>query len=109
VCFQLIFADVLHQVLWVTTDEGESYTRHPCPFIPDHIVFQTANSPGADQQPQSDMVLGYDKSTSGVSQLFILPQPHFTYPHSATACPSPSHQSPLSHTLPTPLMLCVPC
>ena len=63
---QLIFADRSNQRLYVTTDEGECYTRVDIPFRPDRLLFQRSTSPNVtDDFPL--YVLGYDASNTTVS------------------------------------------
>lgn len=55
--------------MWVTNDEGETYTQHNVPFVPDKLVFQSPSSPAANESSQSDLVLGYEVATRAVSKL----------------------------------------
>lgn len=64
---QLIFADVMHKKLWVTLDEGESYTEHSVPFSPDRFVFQSRQAPGSNSTTLAKYVLGYDTANRSVS------------------------------------------
>jgi len=64
---QLIFADRIHQRLYVTTDEGDTYTRHDIPFTPDRLRFQSIYSPHSNDSNLFQYVLGYDATNRTVS------------------------------------------
>ena len=66
---QLIFADRSNKRLYVTTDEGDNYTRVDIPFQPDRLVFQSSSSPNVTDGdiPLYLYVLGYDASNKTVS------------------------------------------
>lgn len=64
---QLIFADRINQRLYVTTDEGDTYTRHDIPFTPDRLRFQSIYSPHSNDSNLSQYVLGYDATNRTVS------------------------------------------
>ena len=64
---QLIFADVIHEVLWVTRDEGETYTSYSLPFTPDGFTFQSRRAPGSNSTTLAEYVLGYDNADKAVS------------------------------------------
>lgn len=56
----LIFADITHRKLWVTRDEGETYTGVPVSFAPNRLTFQSRFAPGSNSTALAQYVLGYD-------------------------------------------------
>lgn len=65
---QLIFSDRIHRTLWVTKDEGETYTSYTLPFTPDDFTFQSTRAPGSDSETLSQYLLGYDSAQQTVRQ-----------------------------------------
>ena len=64
---QLIFADRSNRRLYVTRDEGETYTRYDIPFTPDNLRFQSIYAPHSNDSDLSQYVLGYDAINQTVS------------------------------------------
>ena len=64
---QLIFADRIHRRLYVTKNQGESYTRYDIPFTPDNLRFQSIYTPHSNDSNLSEHVLGYDATNQTVS------------------------------------------
>jgi len=67
VCSQLIFADRGNRRLYVTRDEGDTYTRYDIPFTPDNLRFQSVYAPHSNDSDLSQHVLGYDAANQTVS------------------------------------------
>ena len=66
---QLIFTDIRRNKVYITVDEGETYTVVNTPFRPDNIVFQSIQAPNSADNPYNKYVLGYDSSAQTVGLL----------------------------------------
>ena len=64
---QLIFADRINHRLYITKDEGETYTRSNISFRPDRLTFQSRYAQNSMKDPYNKYVLGYDGQNRLVS------------------------------------------
>ncbi len=64
VFLQLVFTDRINKRLYVTVDEGDSFTSINISFVPDRIVFQKTWVPNVSQY--EDHILGYDQTNQEV-------------------------------------------
>jgi len=55
---QLVFVDLLNKKLYVTRDEGKSFTAHAVSFSPDHLLFHPK---------EQNQILAYTHSDRAVS------------------------------------------
>lgn len=56
-------------MLWVTSDEGETYTGHSIAFDPNRIIFQSRRAPGSNSTTLAQYVLGYDSTHNQVGRV----------------------------------------
>ena len=57
----------MDQRLYITRDEGETYSPVDIPFTPDRLVFQSTQAPGSSEDRLAQLVLGYDQANRTVS------------------------------------------
>ena len=67
---QLIFADVIHHNIYVTLDEGDTFTEYHVNFSPDKFTFQHSYVPNVTNY--DSYVLGYDKTLQTVCHYISL-------------------------------------
>ena len=53
--------------MYITEDEGESYTVVATPFTPNTLLFQSILAPNSTDSPYNKYVLGYDSAAQTVS------------------------------------------
>ena len=64
---QIVFADIIHNKIFVTEDQGVSFTRRLLKFTPDKITFQSRDAPMSDDNHLSKHILGYDNDRQQVT------------------------------------------
>ena len=62
----MILTDRIHNKIFITADEGESYTGYDTPFRPDSLTFQSSDAPGSKNGTLPLHVLGHDTSDNSV-------------------------------------------
>lgn len=66
VILQLVFADVLQNKIFVTKDQGETFSSYELDFTPNRITFQGRGVPLVTEGDLPLHILGYDDSTQEV-------------------------------------------
>lgn len=66
VILQLVFADVLQNKIFVTRDQGETFSSYELDFTPNRITFQGRGVPLVTEGDLPLHILGYDDSTQEV-------------------------------------------
>ena len=68
---QLIFVDQIHRKLYVTRDEGETYSTYEVKFDVDDITFQPKTAEHSVDPPYNEYILAYDETNQSVSIISI--------------------------------------